>query len=139
MLVRHHVSEPYSKVLNTLIWLQFLIFCFLDILYMSRCFRYYFLPERSSYSMINHMIVIYISTKSCFIQILAISCYIISINCNLHFLYQGSSVRIDTTLLGFDNMTWQRGSRSYIFKVTGKIVVIYLELSNCCTTFILLI
>ncbi|BFZ19103.1 hypothetical protein BsWGS_22142 [Bradybaena similaris] len=32
---------------------------------------------------------------------------------------RGSSVRIDTTLLGFDNMTWQRGSRSYIFKVAG--------------------
>ncbi|KAK3606459.1 hypothetical protein CHS0354_041405 [Potamilus streckersoni] len=27
----------------------------------------------------------------------------------------GSSVRIDTTLLGFDNTSWQRGSRSYIF------------------------
>ncbi|XP_041349003.1 ankyrin repeat domain-containing protein 13B-like [Gigantopelta aegis] len=31
----------------------------------------------------------------------------------------GSNVRIDTTLLGFDNMTWQRGSRSYIFKGTA--------------------
>ncbi|KAJ8312912.1 hypothetical protein KUTeg_010285 [Tegillarca granosa] len=31
----------------------------------------------------------------------------------------GSSVRIDTTLLGFDNMNWQRGSRSYIFKGTA--------------------
>lgn len=28
----------------------------------------------------------------------------------------GSNVRIDTTLLGFDNMNWERGSRSYIFK-----------------------
>ncbi|GAB1611266.1 ankyrin repeat domain-containing protein 13D-like isoform X2 [Argonauta hians] len=28
----------------------------------------------------------------------------------------GSNVRIDTTLLGFDSMKWQRGSRSYIFK-----------------------
>lgn len=28
----------------------------------------------------------------------------------------GSNVRIDTTLLGFDNTSWQRGSRSYIFK-----------------------
>lgn len=28
----------------------------------------------------------------------------------------GSNVRIDTTLLGFDNMNWQRGSRSYVFK-----------------------
>nr|CAG4651864.1 EOG090X0784 [Triops cancriformis] len=29
---------------------------------------------------------------------------------------QGSSVRIDTTLLGFDQSTWQRGDRSYVFK-----------------------
>lgn len=28
---------------------------------------------------------------------------------------QGSSVRVDTTLLGFDQNSWQRGSRSYIF------------------------
>ncbi|KAH3886264.1 hypothetical protein DPMN_010266 [Dreissena polymorpha] len=32
----------------------------------------------------------------------------------------GSSVRIDTTLLGFDNTTWQRGSRSYVFKGMGN-------------------
>lgn len=29
---------------------------------------------------------------------------------------RGSNVRIDTTLLGFDHTTWQRGDRSYIFK-----------------------
>lgn len=29
---------------------------------------------------------------------------------------RGSNVRIDTTLLGFDNTSWQRGNRSYIFK-----------------------
>lgn len=28
----------------------------------------------------------------------------------------GSSVRIDTTLLGFDQSNWQRGSRSYVFR-----------------------
>ncbi|CAH1802482.1 unnamed protein product [Owenia fusiformis] len=28
----------------------------------------------------------------------------------------GANVRIDTTLLGFDNMNWQRGSRSFIFR-----------------------
>ncbi|XP_068214206.1 ankyrin repeat domain-containing protein 13D [Palaemon carinicauda] len=28
----------------------------------------------------------------------------------------GSNVRIDTTLLGFDQTSWQRGNRSYIFK-----------------------
>ncbi|XP_063904695.1 ankyrin repeat domain-containing protein 13D isoform X2 [Zophobas morio] len=28
---------------------------------------------------------------------------------------QGSNVRIDTTLLGFDHTSWQRGNRSYIF------------------------
>lgn len=29
---------------------------------------------------------------------------------------QGANVRIDTTLLGFDHTSWQRGSRSYIFQ-----------------------
>ncbi|KAK2169141.1 hypothetical protein LSH36_12g20034 [Paralvinella palmiformis] len=28
----------------------------------------------------------------------------------------GSNVRIDTTLLGFDNTNWQRGNRSFVFK-----------------------
>uniref|UniRef100_H3AKK0 Ankyrin repeat domain 13D n=1 Tax=Latimeria chalumnae TaxID=7897 RepID=H3AKK0_LATCH len=28
----------------------------------------------------------------------------------------GANLRVDTTLLGFDQMTWQRGRRSYIFK-----------------------
>ena len=28
----------------------------------------------------------------------------------------GANVRIDTTLVGFDSMSWQRGSRSMIFK-----------------------
>ncbi|XP_045171889.2 ankyrin repeat domain-containing protein 13D-like [Mercenaria mercenaria] len=32
----------------------------------------------------------------------------------------GSNVRIDTTLLGFDNTSWQRGSRSYVFKGSGS-------------------
>lgn len=32
----------------------------------------------------------------------------------------GSSVRIDTTLLGFYQSKWQRGNRSYIFKGHGK-------------------
>ncbi|CAH1135556.1 unnamed protein product [Ceutorhynchus assimilis] len=29
---------------------------------------------------------------------------------------QGSNVRIDTTLLGFDHASWQRGNRSYVFQ-----------------------
>lgn len=33
---------------------------------------------------------------------------------------RGSNVRIDTTLLGFDHTTWQRGDRSYIFKGQSK-------------------
>ena len=39
---------------------------------------------------------------------------------NATFYVVGSNVRIDTTLLGFDNMNWQRGSRSYIFKGQGE-------------------
>lgn len=31
----------------------------------------------------------------------------------------GSNVRIDTTLLGFEHSSWQRGKRSYIFKGEG--------------------
>lgn len=33
---------------------------------------------------------------------------------------RGSNVRIDTTLLGFDTTSWQRGNRSYIFKGQSK-------------------
>lgn len=33
---------------------------------------------------------------------------------------RGSNVRIDTTLLGFDHTSWQRGDRSYIFKGQGE-------------------
>ncbi|CAH0563655.1 unnamed protein product [Brassicogethes aeneus] len=29
---------------------------------------------------------------------------------------QGSNVRVDTTLLGFDHTSWQRGNRSYVFQ-----------------------
>ncbi|OCT94015.1 hypothetical protein XELAEV_18011678mg [Xenopus laevis] len=31
----------------------------------------------------------------------------------------GQNLRVDTTLLGFDHMTWQRGNRSFIFKGQG--------------------
>lgn len=42
-----------------------------------------------------------------------------------HFVWiAGSNVRIDTTLLGFDQSNWQRGSRSYVFKGQGKIYFI---------------
>ena len=33
---------------------------------------------------------------------------------------QGSNVRIDTTLLGFDQSSWQRGNKSYLFKAEGR-------------------
>lgn len=35
---------------------------------------------------------------------------------------QGSNVRIDTTLLGFDHANWQRGNRSYVFKGQSKLI-----------------
>ncbi|KAI2582160.1 ANKRD13B isoform 1, partial [Pan troglodytes] len=28
----------------------------------------------------------------------------------------GQNLRVDTTLLGFDHMTWQRGNRSFVFR-----------------------
>lgn len=34
---------------------------------------------------------------------------------------QGSSVRVDITLLGFDESSWQHGNRSYIFVGKGKL------------------
>ncbi|KAG1674640.1 Ankyrin repeat domain-containing protein 13D [Nymphon striatum] len=35
-----------------------------------------------------------------------------------------SNVRIDTTLLGFDQNSWQRGNRSYIFQTQGDSVIL---------------
>uniref|UniRef100_A0A8C2W0I5 Ankyrin repeat domain 13D n=1 Tax=Chinchilla lanigera TaxID=34839 RepID=A0A8C2W0I5_CHILA len=32
---------------------------------------------------------------------------------------RGESLRVDTSLLGFEHMTWQRGRRSFIFKGQG--------------------
>lgn len=34
----------------------------------------------------------------------------------------GSCLRVDTTLLGFEHMTWLKGRRSYIFKGGGESV-----------------
>lgn len=34
---------------------------------------------------------------------------------------RGESLRVDTSLLGFEHMTWQRGRRSFIFKGQGKL------------------
>lgn len=33
----------------------------------------------------------------------------------------GSNLRVDATLLGFENMTWIRGRRSYIFRGDGEL------------------
>lgn len=33
---------------------------------------------------------------------------------------RGESLRVDTSLLGFEHMTWQRGRRSFIFKGQGE-------------------
>ena len=32
----------------------------------------------------------------------------------------GSNVRIDTTLIGFNGTTWERGNRSYIFQAISN-------------------
>ena len=32
---------------------------------------------------------------------------------------KGTQVRVDTTLIGFDNMQWLRGDQSFMFNVTG--------------------
>ncbi|XP_074227754.1 ankyrin repeat domain-containing protein 13D isoform X2 [Camelus bactrianus] len=36
---------------------------------------------------------------------------------------RGESLRVDTSLLGFEHMTWQRGRRSFIFKGKGALVM----------------
>lgn len=34
---------------------------------------------------------------------------------------RGESLRVDTSLLGFEHMTWQRGRRSFIFRGQGEL------------------
>ncbi|XP_078404132.1 ankyrin repeat domain-containing protein 13B isoform X2 [Cetorhinus maximus] len=36
----------------------------------------------------------------------------------------GQNLRVDTTLLGFDHMTWQRGSRSFVFRGQDNCAVV---------------
>ena len=43
---------------------------------------------------------------------------------------RGSSVRVDTTLLGFDQHSWLRGSRSYIFTGTESGVAKFTEIDH---------
>ena len=40
----------------------------------------------------------------------------------------GSKVRIDTTLIGFENNSWQRGNRSFIFKAEGLLTNLLYQL-----------
>lgn len=41
----------------------------------------------------------------------------------------GSCLRVDTTLLGFEHMTWLKGRRSYIFKGGGVFALETLSLT----------
>ena len=43
---------------------------------------------------------------------------------------RGSSVRVDTTLLGFDQHSWLRGSRSYIFAGSDDGVAKFTEIDH---------
>nr|CAG4646296.1 EOG090X0784 [Macrothrix elegans] len=43
---------------------------------------------------------------------------------------QGSNVRIDTTLLGFDQNSWQRGNRSYLFKGENNEKAVLMEMDH---------
>lgn len=42
----------------------------------------------------------------------------------------GPNVRIDTTLIGFDNMNWVRGSRSYVFKNEDRNQFEFMEIDH---------
>lgn len=44
---------------------------------------------------------------------------------------RGENLRVDTTLLGFEHMTWQRGRRSYIFKGEGQKISFLGCLARC--------
>lgn len=50
----------------------------------------------------------------------------------------GANLRVDATLLGFENMTWIRGRRSYIFRgdglCFGPFVIYDSELTNVTKT-----
>ena len=35
-----------------------------------------------------------------------------------------TNVRVDTSLVGFENMQWLRGNQSFIFQVTGIIIIV---------------
>lgn len=45
----------------------------------------------------------------------------------------GSCLRVDTTLLGFEHMTWLKGRRSYIFKGGGAYASQAFIIHACCS------
>lgn len=46
---------------------------------------------------------------------------------------RGGNVRVDTTLVGFDNNKWQRGDRTYIFRGQGELICCSLNyVTNSC-------
>jgi len=47
----------------------------------------------------------------------------------------GSNVRIDTTLIGFNGTTWERGNRSYIFQATQDGSATIIEIDHLLRTY----
>lgn len=47
----------------------------------------------------------------------------------------GSNVRIDTTLIGFNGTTWERGNRSYIFQATENGSATLIEIDHLKKTY----
>lgn len=47
----------------------------------------------------------------------------------------GSNVRIDTTLIGFNGTTWERGNRSYIFQANNKGTATIIEIDHLLKTY----
>ena len=43
---------------------------------------------------------------------------------------RGGNVRVDTTLVGFDNNRWQRGDRTYIFRGQGEFEVFFYDVKG---------
>ena len=50
-------------------------------------------------------------------------------------LPKGTSVRVDTTLIGFERLSWVRGNLSFVFRVGGKGLALLMNTPTCITTY----
>ena len=87
------------------------------------CIHSFSFRRKSEYNSLTLLLLFPMELLYCIINIFKVNFFFRYPDlCRFHCLQcvTGSNVRIDTTLLGFDNTSWQRGSRSYIFKGSGE-------------------